>query len=467
MSLFATLDRYANRVALVEADGRSLTYGEMLAAGDGIAATAGKGRHLVVVVCRNDADCVAGYVGLVRAGAVVLMLHHSIQPEHLSDILVRFSPSLIYAPSGFVDQGCPVGRLGGYILSDLGPPVPKMHPDLTLLLTTSGTTGSRNFVRLTAANLSANAASIAEYLEIGHDERAITTMPLSYSFGLSILHSHLLQGARIVVTEESVVTPGFWKILRAQEVTSLSGVPFFYDMLKKLRFGRMDLPTLRTLTQAGGHMSSEMVTEFTDLCAASGRRLIVMYGQTEAAPRISWVPWEEIRRRPGSIGKAIPGGRLWLEEDGQRLTQPDMIGELIFAGDNVCLGYAAETQDLARGDDNCGILRTGDMATVDEDGFFTIVGRRKRFLKVFGHRVNLDDLESLLRRAGFECVCGGTDDRLRVYACGVEAETVKAAVIAHTGLSAHMFQVVPITEIPRQESGKVNYSALEAQYGGG
>lgn len=461
MSLFSTLDRYQNRVALVGADGRTVTYGDMLAAGDSVAAAALTGRHLAVVICRNDSDCVSGYVGLMRAGAVVLMLHHSVQPEHLKDILTRFSPSLIYAPAGFVDEGHPIGRLGGYVLSDTGAAAPEMHPDLALLLTTSGTTGSRSFVRLSATNFDTNAAAIAEYLEIGGDERAITTMPLSYSFGLSILHSHFMQGARVVVTEESVVNPGFWKLMRSQDVTSLSGVPFIFDMLKKLRFGRMDLPALRTMTQAGGRMSPEMVAEFADLCATSGRRLIVMYGQTEAAPRISWVPWDEVRRRPGSIGKAVPGGRLWLEEDGEPVTQPGMIGELVFSGDNVCLGYASSSSDLARGDDNGGILRTGDMATVDEDGFFTIVGRRKRFLKIFGHRVNLDDLEALLMQAGYESACSGADDRLRIYVCGAEPETVKAAVIAHTGLSAHMFQVVPITEIPRQESGKVNYGALE------
>lgn len=459
-SLFRRLDRFGDSAALIGADGEVVRYAEMLAAGDRLAAALHGRRVLALVVCRNDPDCVAGYVGLMRAGAAVMMLHHSVKPEQLDAIVTRFAPSVIYAPAQLCALGQPLDRLGGYVLARLSETDPLLHDDLALMLTTSGTTGSRNFVRLSHGNILANAASIAEYLEIGPQERPITTMPLSYSYGVSILHSHLLQGASLVCCEDSVVSPLFWKLMREQAVTSLGGVPFIYDMLKKLRFGRMDLPALKTLTQAGGRMAPELVAEFAEICAATGRKLMVMYGATEATARMAFVPWEQLRHRPGSIGRAIPGGKLWLEdEEGRVIAEADTTGQLVYGGANVSLGYAAAAEDLAKGDDNQGVLRTGDMARRDEDGFFFIIGRRKRFLKVFGNRVNLDELERLLAADGLECACSGGDDALQVFVVG-DVEVAKAAVTARTNLTNQMFKAVAIPALPRQESGKVDYAAL-------
>lgn len=468
MSLFAALDRHRDRVALIGADGGALSYAALLTAADRIGRHARRdvGRVLAVVVCRNDVDCVAGYVGLMRAGAAVMLLHHSTKSEQFDAILGRFGPNLVFAPAGYCVAGRPLDRQGGYVLSDTGAPPPALHPDLALLLTTSGTTGSRNFVRLGHGNILANARAIAEVLDIGADERPITTMPLSYSYGLSILHSHLLQGASVVMCEDGLVSPGFWALMREQAVTSLGGVPFVYDMLKKLRLGRMDLPALKTLTQAGGRMAPELVQEFAEMCAASGRRLIVMYGQTEATARIACLPWDEARRRPGSIGRPLPGGRLWIEDDdGNVIDEAGAVGELIHGGANVCLGYAAAAADLARGDDNGGVLRTGDLAMRDEDGFFHIVGRRKRFLKLFGNRVNLDELEEMLAAEGVQCACAGSDDALIVYAAGGDADAVKAVLSTRTGLTSAMVRVVLVPAIPRQESGKVDYGALGGGHG--
>ncbi|MBI2240467.1 MAG: AMP-binding protein [Magnetospirillum gryphiswaldense] len=464
-SLFRRLDRFSDNAALIGADGAVMTYARMLAAGDRLAAALHGRRVLAVVVCRNDPDCVAGYVGLMRAGAAVVLLHHSIKPDQLDAVVARFSPQVIYAPAQLCVLGQLLDRLGGYVLARLGDTGPALHDDLALLLTTSGTTGSRNFVRLSHGNIAANAASIAQYLGIGPHERPITTLPLSYSYGLSVVHSHLSQGASLVCCEEAVVSPVFWKLMREQAVTSLAGVPFIYDMLKKLRFGRMDLPALKTLTQAGGRMAPDLVAEFAEICAATGRRLMVMYGATEATARMAFVPWEQLRRRPDSIGRAIPGGRLWLEDDaGTIVTAADTIGELVYGGANVSLGMAAEAADLSRGDDNQGVLRTGDMARMDSDGFLFIVGRRKRFLKVFGNRVNLDELEGLLAEAGLECACTGGDDDLVVHVVG-DADAAKAVLAARTNLTPHMFKAVAVAALVRQESGKVDYAALGMLHG--
>ena len=196
----------------------------------------------------------------------------------------------------------------------------------------------------------------------------------------------------------SLIDKAFWVLLKTKEATTFGGVPYVYEMLKKLRFPRMDLPNLKILTQAGGKLSRELSEEFATICEQKGIRFLVMYGQAEAAPRMSYLPSEYAISKAGSIGIAIPGGEFWLVDDnGNVIPDSDTVGELIYKGDNVTMGYAASCEDLCKGDENGGVLKTGDMAKQDADGFYYIVGRKKRFLKLFGNRVNLDEVEQLIK----------------------------------------------------------------------
>jgi acyl-coenzyme A synthetase/AMP-(fatty) acid ligase len=233
-------------------------------------------------------------------------------------------------------------------------------------------------------------------------------------------------------------------------------------MLKKLRFGRMSLPSLRYITQAGGKLGRELAAELAELGHAKDIRFVVMYGQTEATARMAYLPWEYARAKAGSVGIAIPNGRLWLEDEaGREIESADVAGELVYSGANVSLGYASDRHDLSRGDDNRGVLRTGDIAQRDADGFYYIVGRRRRFLKVFGNRVQLDQIEQLVRTAGYDCACGGDDDNLKVYiTLDADPAAVRTLVAERTGINLHGFTVVQIAQIPRNESGKVIFSAL-------
>ena len=423
----------------------------------------------MALICSNSFASIAGYVGLVRAGAPLLLLHHGIKPAHLEAVLASFQPSHLYAPRG--QAGRPLGaaleaQLASYALyrTPRSRQV-KPHEGLALLLTTSGSTGSRRFVRISRQNLTENTRSIAASLDIQARDRAITTMPMSYTYGLSILNSHLSVGASVIATEASLVEPGFWRLLRDQRATTFGGVPFTYQILRRLRFEQMELPSIRYLTQAGGRLAPELVSEVAEGCARQGRELIVMYGQTEATARISLLHWSETRSRPSSIGRAIPGGRLWIEdEQGRSLDRPDAVGELVYAGANVCWGYADSCEDLARGDQNRGVLRTGDLARRDADGFFHVVGRKSRFLKLFGHRTNLDEVEALVSRAGLECACTGSDEQLRIFAPRASAQAVRTLVAEQLMLSPKAFQVIGIDQLPRTDSGKLDYPRLEASH---
>jgi len=439
---FDRIDAFAARTALIGEDGAVLSYSALIEKADTIAAPL-PGRCLVMVVCRNDVDCVAGYVGLSRAGAALLLVHHSLPDNQRAAIEAAFKPAFLYAPGP-----------DGYALTPTGHDAPELHPDLALLLTTSGTTGSRNFVRLSYRNLQSNADAIIEALGIGPEDRAITTMPLSYTYGLSILHTHLRAGGSLILTEATLVSPGFWAALKTHQATGFGGVPFIYDMLLKLRFERMDLPHLKTLTQAGGALGAEKTARMVEICAAKGLRFISMYGQTEATARISYVPWARAAEKAGSIGIAVPGGRISLDEAD---------GELIYEGPNVSMGYAAGHADLSRGDENGGRLRTGDLAAVDPDGFYRIVGRKKRFLKIAGHRVNLDEIEHMLRAAGHDAACSGEDDRLEIHAAGgADPEALRREVAERTGLNPNSLAAFAVEAIPVTESGKVDYARLRA-----
>ncbi|GAB3865821.1 hypothetical protein GCM10027610_116700 [Dactylosporangium cerinum] len=179
-------------------------------------------------------------------------------------------------------------------------------------------------------------------------------------------------------------------------MTSLALVPSQYEMLRRLRFDPWRYPSLRTLTQAGGRLRAELVRDFHDRMASAGGRLFVMYGQTEAAPRLTTLPADRLAEKLGSVGPAVPGGRLTVRlEDGTETTEPGVVGEVLYRGPNVMMGYAETAADLARGDEQGGLLETGDLGHLDEEGYLFIDGRLKRFGKVFGVRLNLDDIERL------------------------------------------------------------------------
>ena len=465
MTTFCDLECHADATALIASDGQVISYAGLARAADRITESIAP-RSLVVQLCENQPASIAGYLGFLRRGAVPLLVDGASRTATLGPLLDAYRPRYIYLPELAPDPvaGCTTRYTAdGYRLVEAPSTIDYAIADeLALLLTTSGSTGSPKLVRLSRGNLEANAESIAQYLEISASDRPITTLPMSYSYGLSILHSHLLRGAAIIVTGATMMERSFWDCFKTHAATTFGGVPYAYEMLKKLRFARMTLPTLRYLTQAGGRLGRELAAELAETCRDKGIRFVVMYGQTEATARIAYLPWEHALAKAGSVGVAIPGGRLWLEDDaGQVIDGANVPGELVYAGANVSLGYANDRHDLAKGDKNCGVLRTGDIATRDGDGFYCIVGRKKRFLKIFGNRVNLDEVEQLVRGAGHDCACGGSDDKLVVYVTQeAEIATVRTLVTERTGINIQGLAVVRIERIPRNESGKVQHSEL-------
>jgi acyl-CoA synthetase (AMP-forming)/AMP-acid ligase II len=465
MDFFNSINVYGLSAALRTEEGEVMPYGDLASCADKIG-EAVDGRCIVFCVCSNNVESLAGYLGMLRRKAVPVLVNLSTNLSLLADLLRAYSPRYIYLPSravgGFPGWKCVLTFRQYSLLRAPAAMTYPVHPDLALLLTTSGSTGSPKLVRQSYGNIVNNAESIAKYLGIAASDKPITTLPMSYTYGLSIINSHLLMGATVLLTDKPVLNRGFWQFLRKRGATTFGGVPYIYELLKRLKFAHMDLPTLRILTQAGGRLDPELTREFAEICLAKGIRFVVMYGQTEATARISYLPPEYALSKAGSIGVAIPGGELSLIDDkGGIIEDSDVSGELVYKGPNVTLGYADTYADLAKGDENKGVLKTGDLAKRDIDGFYYIVGRKKRFLKLFGNRVNLDEVENILKSAGFNCACTGRDDLMVIYTCADDVAAVREHILRHTTVNPNGFIVKKTQAIPRNETGKILYSAID------
>jgi long-chain acyl-CoA synthetase len=429
-------------------------------------------RRLVMCSISNDIEGIAGYLALLAANAVPMLISPTLPQPELTALIANYQPDFIWLSKKDASQLANAelhASYMSYVLMGMKnvTEVPNLHNDLALLLSTSGSTGSRKYIRLSNENVWSNAAAIAEYLALTEDEMPITTLPLSYSYGLSILHSHIWVGAGLAVTKKTFFEREFWSFLREAKATSLAGVPYHFEILKKLRFTKMVLPNLHTLTQAGGRMSTSLTQEFAAHCQITGMRFFTMYGQTEASPRMSYVPADQAFAKAGTIGIPIPGGALELQSEvGELLTSPYVVGEMVYRGPNVCLGYAEGRGDLLLGDVNCGILHTGDLAERDYDGYFRIVGRKKNFIKLFGNRVNLQDVEQQLSGFNIDLACSGRDDMLEVYLesdNSARALEIKKAVMDSLHVGAQGIAVYEVCVLPRNESGKVRYADLHPE----
>ncbi len=424
MYFFERNDNYIDRTACIDDEGREYTYGQIWDMGDELTEGA---RGVVMLECSNDAESLARYLALLRRRCPVILISKTLDTEAKAVLRATYE--------------------GDY----------ETNPELGLLLSTSGSMGDRKLVRLSYENLQANCDSIVKYLGITADERPITTLPMEYTYGLSVIHTHLAAGATIILTNRSLFQREFWEMAEKYEATSMAGVPYTYEMFERLRLTEMNLPHLKTLTQAGGHLHEDLQWKYGKWAAETGRRLFVMYGQTEATARMSYIPPEKCLEKIGSIGIPVPGGSMYIADD----------GELVYLGANVSMGYATKREDLALGDENGGLLKTGDMARMDDEGYFYITGRKKRFVKVQGRRISLDKVEEDLQEA-FACdeiVCmGSDDDGITVYTSSRETadreDEIAAMFMEKWLVRPRLVRVRYINKIPRNDSGKVLYSKL-------
>ena len=463
--------QFGEKIALKDEYGKEITYIQLKDMTKQLAGVVGK-RTLVFCLCENKIGSVVGYSACINENIVSVLLNAHLERELLGNLIEIYKPEFIWLPIEMQAEFKTyhnIYEIDDYALLKTGyEPEYNLYPELALLLTTSGSTGSPKFVRQSYTNIKANTESIVEYLNLDSTEKAITTLPMNYTYGLSIINTHLMVGATILLTDKSLMQKEFWNFFKEEGATSFGGVPYTYEMLDKLRFYRMNLPSLRYMTQAGGKIIPELHKKFAEYACRNGKKFVVMYGQCEATARMGYLPADKALEKCGSMGIVIPGGKFSLiDSEGNDIKEPNITGELVYEGANVTLGYAECMEDLSKGDERGGVLQTGDMAQRDEDGFFYIVGRKKRFLKIYGNRVNLDEIDRLIKAKYCDCECAsaGIDDHMYIFVTNEsKAEEIRSFVIEKTKLNPKAFKAVVINQIPKNDAGKILYKELAKYY---
>lgn len=426
-----------------------LSYGDIRQQIEDLSRSMPGDKSLVFLFARNDVRSVVGLLGALRAGHAVALLDPALTEASRAALAATYQPDFVLDTSRHPDM----------VAS--GATRQTIHPDLAILLSTSGSTGSPKFVRLSWNAMVANAAAIAKALSIAGDDIAAAHLPLHYSFGLSTLTGHLISQARVRLTEFGMVDKHFWAAMSDDAVTHLPGVPFHFKIMERMRYERLPVPALKSLAQAGGFLdgpSRQAAHAFMD---ARGGRFYVMYGQTEAAPRMTTLPHEDFPTAPASVGYVLDGGRLDIADP-----DPTGIGEVVYSGPNVMMGYAESRADLRRGDEQGGHLVTGDIGSLDSAGRLTLIGRTKRFAKIHGLRVNLDEVEDLANTV-CETAVTSADDRidLHIVCSDANGAAMKAELLAALKgrfvIPATAYRIRIVGEIRRTERGKVDYRMMQ------
>lgn len=436
------------RVAAIDETG-SVTYGELLDRAQQLALQIGPEKELVILSCDNTIAWLTAYTAVVLGGHAAFLVAPDAHAYQAS-LASTFSATVAMSPAN------------NYQPVRLGNPRPVMEPSLAVLLSTSGSTGSPKCVRLSTLNLASNAQSIATYLELDESERGVVSLPVHYSYGLSIVNSHLWVGAALLLTQRSLIEPEFWAFCQHHSATSFAGVPHSYDLLSRMDLAALAPSSLRYFTQAGGRLGHDHIREYTRIAQTNGWRFYVMYGQTEASPRIAWLPPQAALQHVGSIGVAIPGGQLTVRDADNRVSATGVEGELVYQGPNVMMGYAYAAKDLVLGQ-GPQELRTGDLARQSEDGYFYITGRMSRFVKIFGNRIGLDETEAICTDLGYPAIATGTDQTLLVVTreTGVE-DKLRKQLAARLKLPEMAIEVRHMDEYPVLATGKIDYAQLKS-----
>lgn len=452
-------------IASIDDSGDTLTYGDLCDFSVEFGKQIGK-RTLIFVLSQNNNASLLGYIGALSSKVVPLVISATTDKELYDRFVSIYSPEYLWTPKEFANstgyEVCFENR--DYCLLKTGLEAPALHQDLSLLLPTSGSTGSPKLVRHSYLNLEANATNVGGIFNIDPSHRTMAILPMHYTMGRSVIDSHLKAGATLLLCGKSLLDKIFWKRLKEEKATSLTGVPYSFEILTKMRFHQMDLPDLQIITQGGGKLSEDLFKLLANYAQEKGKKFIATYGQTECSARMAFLPAEWAMSKTCSIGYAEPNTQLSIiDENGVETIEGEVTGEMVFRGENVTMGYAQCASDLSKGDENHGVMYTGDIAMRDADGCYFIIGRMKRFLKIFGLRIALDEIENLVKNKfeNTDIVCSGTDDILNVYVTNkIMLDEVKDYIVEKTHLFHKNIEMIHIDSIPRNDAGKVLLNQL-------
>lgn len=424
-----------------------------------------KNQSLIFLLVDNDYESICSIISTEYSNSVGMLLNSNINEKILINLINIYSPDYIFLNKlknlnlNFLEDQL---SFYNYILVKNNKSSKKeINKELFLLQSTSGSTGSPKNVRISYENLISNTRSIINDLKINEKDIAITTLPLSYVYGLSIINTHLQVGAKIVLNKNSIFENKFWKKLISTKSNNFGGVPFTYEILLKIGLKEEYFQFIKYSTLAGGHLQNNLKSNLLDFYEEQNISLITMYGAAEATARMSFLPSEYARRKNGSIGRAISHGNFTLEsEKNEIINQPNCKGELVYTGKNVCMGYSNSSTDLKKKNENNYVLRTGDIGYFDKDGFFYIVGKKNRYVKIVGNRVSLDEIEKIIYDFGYKNICvQQSKDKINIYVNENSVEgKIRSYISSYLNLNINLIKVKFIRSFPKTMNNKIDYN---------
>lgn len=419
---------------------------------------AGTGKNIIILSV-NNLFFLKTYLGILKSGNICIPLDPNIEKENFSYIEALTSPDLIFVTKelqsklSLDDSRCITPDRLQDMREDFVVTPPEhsndMNDSCAEIIFTSGSTGKPKGVMISHRNLIANTSSIVQYLELTSDDRMLVVLPFYYCYGLSLLHTHLRAGGSIVFNNSFIFLGTVISNLIKFNCTGFAGVPSHFQILLRMSdtFRKTRFPSLRYVTQAGGKLATVFIDEFRE--TFPDIKFYVMYGQTEATARLSYLPPHLYEQKKGSMGKGIPGVELRVVNSKGEDVKPGETGEVIARGDNIMLGYYMDEQSTS-GSLRNGWLWTGDLGEVDNEGFIYLTARKNEIIKVRGKRISPKEVESVILQLPevVDCTVEGVED-------SIEGETLKAVIVVRDGadltadyIKKHCLEKLALFKIP-------------------
>lgn len=461
MSFLSEIYKFKDKIAIIKEDNVKISYRKLYDKSKDITKNIPT-RSLIFLLGGNNIETIYHYVGLVNNKCVVTILDQAINKKNLKKKILIYKPNYLILPISYpnVTGYCHKNTFKNYkTLQRKNDKKLKIYNELAILLSTSGSTGSSKLVRQSYENYIENSKAIIKKIKLNSKDSVMTTLPINYTFGLSILNTHLIVGSKIILNESPILQKKFWDRYIKYKPTFFYGVPYMFELISRLKLEKLYSSKIKSICHAGGKLNQEVFRQIGKFSKKNKINFFSMYGQTEATARMSVLEPKFSIKKSGSIGKPLKGGKFFLLKNKKIIKTPNVSGELVYEGKNVSLGYSENLMDLKLKNVNNYKINTGDIAYFDKDGFYFINGRKKRFIKILGHRINLDEVEMMLEKFGFEAHCVTKDDKLEIYTNNkkLNIEKITQFLIAQLKINRSLISINFTKRIKRNKFGKKIY----------
>ena len=418
---------------------------------------------IVFLIYENNLDFISIYLSILNLNIVPLILNERIHKSFLDKLEKQYKPRIIFYPNKIYLKNRFKSFSEYYSIRILKKEKFKIDKKIALMISTSGTTGSSKNVVCSYNNLTNVSKSISDYLTIKKNDKPLMTLPMNYVYGLSVFNSHLYKCATMSIISENFLNRDFWKLIEKNKISTFPTVPYQLEILDKIKFNKFNLDHLKYLTVAGGNTPNKLLRKIYEICKINKIKLYCMYGQAEATSRISYLNPKYLPKKLGSIGKAIPRGKIYLIDKKNKIISKNYTkGQLVYSGKNIMLGYSNSFADLKSFPNKIKKLFTGDIGYKDKDNLFYISGRQVRDMKIFGNRINLDELENLLNNYGYNCRCVDGKSFIKVFFNKKnKKKQILKVLLKLLNINLMSYRLIYIKDFPLGPNKKVNYSALK------